>query len=215
MNGWIWNLRVSAVQGVPLFVDLSAAVSRIIFLSSCNVIFGLIVFLLEKGGDNMKTWVKNLTVVCFSLAIIVALGISNVQAAGFGHGQRFGEDMKLLSSLSFTPAEKEALETALSTYGPAVKTAWQQVRSDRRQLKTDLSATPPVAATIGNDFLKIKADKEALKTARGTLYTALVNSLSPANQTALQTALTTQFQDRLPSKMGRLLSVYARHLSQP
>ncbi len=113
---------------MPPFVDISVAVSLIISLSSCNLIFGLIVYLVEKEGDNMKTRVNNLTVLSLLLTIIVASGIYNSHAAEVANrfDHRSGANLELISSLDVTSDERTQLRCALSSCGPSVNTAWQR-----------------------------------------------------------------------------------------
>ncbi|MGD1075384.1 MAG: hypothetical protein ABR903_04815 [Thermodesulfovibrionales bacterium] len=113
MNRWIGNLRVSALLGMPPFIGISVALSRIISLSSCNVLFGFIVYIFEKGDDKMNPWVKNLKVVFFLLVMIVAGGVCYSQAADFDH--RSGDDLKRISSLISMQS------------GSAMKTARQRI----------------------------------------------------------------------------------------
>jgi len=162
----------------------------------------------------MKKWANKLTLLVFVLAFTVAAGVSNSQAIGMGHGHGFGGDQKLIASLGLTTEENTALTTALTTYGPAVKDAMKAFHAAQRQLKTDVNATPAVSgSTLVADAGAVVKAKAALQAARLQLDSALSGAVTPAHLTALQAALTTQFQSRLAAKTDRLLYGYARHLS--
>ena len=208
MNTWLNNSRFFLVLAVSALFGISMAASRI--LSCCNLSLGLGVYLLEKGGDGMKKWMKNFMVLSFLLAMIVAGGICSSEAAGFGH--RSDGALKLMSSLDLSAQEQVALKSALSTYGPAVKTAWQQLRAAKEQMKTDTEATSPDSSQVVADGTALATAKAQLKAARAQLNTALLAALTPEHLQQLKAKLTAQFQSRLDSKTGRALANYARYL---
>ena len=160
----------------------------------------------------MKKRLNNLSILSLLLGLIVAGGVCKADAAGFGHGHRPGVDMKIIASLGLSSEEQTALTTALSTYGPSVKTAMQTFRAAKKQLKTDLQATPPVGSQLAADAAALASAKAQLKAAHAQLDSALTAALTPAHLQDLQTALTAQFQNRLDKKTDRLLFGYAMHL---
>jgi hypothetical protein len=162
----------------------------------------------------MKKWIKNITVLSFLLAVIVAGGVYTSEAAGFGHGHRSGADMKIIASLGLSSDEQTALTAALSKYGPAVKTAMQAFHAAKKQMNTDLKATAPAGSQLAADAVTIANAKAQLKAARSQLNSALSAALTPAHLQQIQAQLTAQFQSRLDAKTGRLLSEYARHLEK-
>jgi multidrug efflux pump subunit AcrA (membrane-fusion protein) len=169
---------------------------------------------LRKEVRNMKEWLKNLSVLSLLLVVIVAGGVCKADAAGFGHGHRPGADMKIIASLGLSSDEQTALTNALSTYGPAVKTAMQAFHAAKKQLKTDLDATPPVGSQLVADATALANAKTQLKAARTQLDSALSAALTPAHLQQLQAQLTAQFQSRLDKKTDRLLFGYAMHLKK-
>jgi len=160
----------------------------------------------------MKKWMKNFMVLSFLLTMIVVGTISRAEAAGFGH--RSGEALSLISSLDLSPDEQTALKSALSSYGPAVKAAWQQLRAARKQLKTDMGTTPPDASQIAADSTALATAKAQLKAAAAQLNNALLSALTPEHLQQLKAQLTAQFQSGLDARTGRLLANYARHLEK-
>jgi hypothetical protein len=160
----------------------------------------------------MEKWLKSLTLLSFLVVLVGAIGICNAYAAGDGHGHRFGADMTLISSLGLSSDEQTALMNALSTYGPALKTAMQTFHAARKQLNTDLQAAAPDGNQLVADAQALSAAKTQLKSARTSLNVALNGALTPAHLQQLQGALTTQ--SRLDSKTGRLLFGYALSLKR-
>lgn len=161
----------------------------------------------------MGKWLKNLVVLSFVLAVMIA-GVSNVNAAGYEHGHRFGADMKLIDALGLSSEEQTALTNALSTYGPAAKTAMQTFHAAKKQLKTDLDATPPDGSQLAADAAALATAKTQFKAAHAQLDSALKAALTPAHLQQLQAQLTGQFQSRLDEKTGRLLIRYALRLKR-
>ncbi len=160
----------------------------------------------------MKKGIIALTVLAVSLAVMVAVGVSNSEAACFGH--RPGVALKLMSSLDLDAKEQGSLKSALSTYGPSVKTAWQNFHAAKKQLNTDLKATTPAGSQLAADAAAVAGAKAQLKAARTQLNGALFAALTPAHLQQLQAQLTAEFQRRLDAKTGLLLSVYTRHLEK-
>jgi hypothetical protein len=157
----------------------------------------------------MKKGIIALAVLAVLLAVMVAVGISNSEAACFGH--RPGVALKLMSALDLDAKEQGALKSAVSTYGPAVKTAMQNFRAAKKQLNTDLKAATPAGSA---DAAAVAGAKAQLKAAHTQLNTALFAALTPAHLQQLQAQLTAEFQKRLDAKTGRLLFVYTRHLEK-
>lgn len=160
----------------------------------------------------MKKVIMAFTVLAVLLAVIVADGVSNSEAARFGH--RSGDALKLMSSLDLNATEQGALKTALTAYAPAVKTAWQNFRAAKKQLNTDLKATTPAGSQLAADAAAVAGAKAQLKAAHTQLNGALFAALTPAHLQQLQAQLTAEFQKRLDAKTGRLLFEYTRHLEK-
>ena len=162
----------------------------------------------------MEKSLRNLTFISFLVAVMIAVGICNAHAAGSGHGHRFGADMNLISSLGLSSDEEAALMKALSTYGPTLKTAMQAFHDAKKQLNTDIQATPPDGNQLVTDAATLSAAKAQLKAARAQMNGALKVAITPEHLQQLQAALTAQFQKRLDSKTGRVLFGYALSLKR-
>jgi len=160
----------------------------------------------------MDKWIKNLTVATFLLAFVLAGGIAKSDAARYEH--RSGDIQKMISSLDLDVKEQTALTSALSTYGPPVKTAWQNFRTAKKTLDMDLETTTPDGSKLATDAAAVANAKAQLKAARVQLNSALEAALTPSHLQQLQQQLTAQFQSRLDAKTGRVLFGYARHLEK-
>ena len=90
----------------------------------------------------MKKWMKNVTVLSFLMAMILAGGVSIARADGFGH--RHDSAVGLLSSLNppLSTDQQDQLKSILSAYGPTLRTLRQQLHAVKRQLDTLANATP-------------------------------------------------------------------------
>ena len=165
-----------------------------------------------KGGEIMKKGIIAPTVLAVFLAVIVAGWVSNSEAAHFG--DRSGGAIKLMSSLDLDAKELGSLKSALSTYGPAVKTAWQNLHAKKKQLDTDIDATTPDGSQLAADAAAVANAKAQLKVAQSQLNSALSAALTPARLQQIQAQLTAQFQSRLDAKTGHVLSEYARYLEK-
>jgi Heavy-metal resistance len=191
--------------------DISMASSR--KPTCCNLLLGLGVYILEKGGDGMKKWMKNSGVLSFLLTVIVAGGVCIAEAAGFGH-RSDAAALEMMSSLGLSADEQGKLQIALSSYGPAVKTAWQQLRAAKEQMKTDTEATSPDGSQVATDGIAPATAKAQLKAARAQLNSALLAALTPDHLRQLKAQLTAQFQSRLDAKTSRVLANYVGYLNK-
>lgn len=171
-----------------------------------------IVYFYKKGGDNMKTHVKNLTVLSVLVAMIIAGGVCNSEAAGFRHGH--DSAVTLLSSLSLTQQQQTQLTSLQSTYLSTLKTLGKQLRAAKKQLDTDIMATPPVSATIVADAAAVAGLKSQLEAQRSQLNSALDAVLTPQQLQLLTQQLTTQFNNSLNRRIRHLLLDYSWHLQK-
>jgi Spy/CpxP family protein refolding chaperone len=160
----------------------------------------------------MKKFIKNITVTFFLLVIVCAAGVSKSEAARFGHGS--GDDLKLISSLELNAQEQASLQAALSAYGPAVKSAFQNLRTKKKQLEKDLEASTPDGNLLAVDASAVAGAKAQLKAARTQINSALSSAITPEHLQKLRAELAERLQNRIDAKTARLLSEYARNLEK-
>jgi hypothetical protein len=165
-----------------------------------------------KGGEVMKRSIRRIISVFLLLAFVFAAGVEKSDASLFGH--RSGKDLKLISSLELSAQEQASLKSALVTYGPAVKAAWQNFRAAKKQLDADLKATTPAGSQLAADAVALQEAKSQLKTALPQLNNALLAALTPAHLQQIQGQLTAPFQKKLDARTGRLLFKYTRNLEK-
>jgi Spy/CpxP family protein refolding chaperone len=160
----------------------------------------------------MKNHVKNLTVLSVLVAMIIAGGVCNSEAAGFRHGH--DSAVTLLPSLSLTQQQQTQLTSLQSTYLSTLKTLGKQLRAARKQLDTDIMTTPPVSATIVADAAAVASLKSQLEAQRSQLNSALDAVLTPQQLQLLTQQLTTQFNNGLNRRIRHLLLDYSWHLQK-
>ena len=160
----------------------------------------------------MIAWVENLTILSFSVAIMVGGGVFNSQAADFGgcFGHKPSADLKFISSVDLTVDEQAALKSVMASYAPALMEALHQVRAAKKKLRDDLHATSPDGTTLAADATAVATAKVQLKGMCTQLDTAPTAALSPEHLLQLQSGLTALFQNRLNAKTGHLLTSYTR-----
>lgn len=208
MNKWLNNSEVLSTMIVPAVFGISIAASRI--LSYCNLSLGLSVYLLEKGGDDMKKWIKNLAVLSLFLAVIVIGGVSISQAAGFG--QRHDASVTLLSSLNppLSIDQQDQLKSIVTTYGPPLKTLRQQHYVAKKQLNTLAQATPVDQTAIQAQAQAVAGIEAQVAVQHAQLSSALTAVLTPEQAQQLNA----MYERRAGAKIDRLLLNYARYLEK-
>jgi Spy/CpxP family protein refolding chaperone len=126
-----------------------------------------------------------------SLALTAALAAAPLRAQpGPGHGGRMGGGRmggmlrQALASLDLTQDQKDKIHAVLDAEKPAMQALREQMRTDAKALRAtaDTSSDP---ATVGKAFLKVKADREAMKAERQKIRTQIESYLTPEQKTKL------------------------------
>ncbi len=60
MNRWFSDPGAWSAMLTLKAVDVSTAVARILSLSGCNLLLGLVVYLAEEEGNDMNKWIGHL-----------------------------------------------------------------------------------------------------------------------------------------------------------
>jgi len=160
----------------------------------------------------MKRWFKHFTMLFFLLSIIAAGAVSSSSAAGFGHHQ--GSAVNLLSSLEppLSTTQIDELKSVLSSYGPTLKTLWQQLRAAKSQLNTLAKATPPSQTAIPAQAQVVAGLEAQIALQRAQLHSAL-NAVLTTEQTEQLTAqLRAKFERTLDTRIDYLLMQDGRYL---
>ncbi len=132
------------------------------------------------------------------LAVALAVGLGAALAASAqpfgpggpgGHGGQAGPFLRALrgglATLDLTDDQKAKIRTILESKKDAGQALALTVRTDAKALH-DLAAAPnPDPAAVGAAFLKVKADRDAVKNAMEGLLDEIKTVLTPDQQTKL------------------------------
>jgi Spy/CpxP family protein refolding chaperone len=121
-----------------------------------------------------------------TLALTAALAAAPLLAQpGPGRGGRMGGMLRhALASLDLTQDQKDKIHAVLDAERPAMQALREQMRTDAKALRAtaDSSSDP---ATVGKAFLKVKADREAMKAERQKIRTQIESYLTPEQKSKL------------------------------
>jgi Spy/CpxP family protein refolding chaperone len=138
------------------------------------------------------------------LALVVGLGVTLAASAEpfgpggpGGHGRPYLRALRGgLATVGLTDDQKTKIRTILASKKDGVQALALKTRTDARALR-DLAATPnPNTAAIGAAFLKVKADREAVRGTAESVLGEIKTVLTSEQQTKLDGYLAAQRQVR-------------------
>ena len=97
---------------------------------------------------------------------------------------RFGGFGRCLKNLNLSQAQQDAIQQFLTAEKPALQALHGQIATDSQTLKTDSAATTPSAATVGADYLKVSADRQAIAAERQKTLDFISGQLNQDQKTA-------------------------------
>lgn len=87
--------------------------------------------------------------------------------------------LRCLSIVDLTDTQKQQVRAILEAEKPVMEGLHQQLRTDAQALQAALQANPPVACTVGDAFLKVHADRAAIRAELEKIKTAVEAVLTP------------------------------------
>ncbi len=90
-----------------------------------------------------------------------------------------------LGILNLSEAQKADIKAVLDAAKPQFDTLAATLQADREALSADLSKTPPDPCAIGNDVLKLHADREAMRAFLGSVKDEILALLTDAQKAKL------------------------------
>lgn len=129
--------------------------------------------------QNLR-WRTLVPVVAALVIGVLAAGPALAQAKPEGPPKGpIGHLLKCLSIVDLTDAQKQQIRTILETEKPVMEGLVQQLRTDAQALQAAMEANPPVACTVGDAFLKVHADRVAIRAELQKIKTAVDAVLTP------------------------------------
>lgn len=118
----------------------------------------------------------------------LAAGVAQAQE-GMGHGRghgAFGRIHRALAALDLSDTQKTQIKGFFQEAKPAFKSLREQMKSDHEALRDAVNVDRPDPAAVGNAFLKVHADREAMKAQREQLRTKVESVLTDEQKTELR-----------------------------
>jgi Spy/CpxP family protein refolding chaperone len=125
-----------------------------------------------------------------ALAVAGALAAGAAQAQegmgpGRGHG-RLGKIHRALAALDLNETQRTQIRGFFQEARPTFKSLREKMRVDHEALRDAVDADRPNPATVGNAFLKVHADRKAMKTEREALRTKVESVLTDEQKIELR-----------------------------
>src|SRR5947207_12045631 len=105
--------------------------------------------------------------------------------AGPGGGRMGGGLRRALASLDLSQDQKDKVKAIVAAEKPAIQSLREGMRADASELKSLASAQSADPAAIGAAFLKVRADREAMKAERQKVLAQIEGVLTPDQRTKL------------------------------
>lgn len=143
----------------------------------------------KHQGDVMK--------ILKPLHLVLILGIALSSTLAFaqgpppdkrGHGPK-SHLQKCLSIVQLTDAQKTHIRSIVEAARPKLDVLHQTMLTDRQALRAAIEATPQDTCAIGTAFVKVQADKAAIRAEHEAVRTSVLALLTPEQQAKLQGCL--------------------------
>ena len=109
---------------------------------------------------------------------------------------------RCLSQLNLSQSQQDAIQQFLAAEKPTLETLHGQIKADAQTLKADSTATTPSAATVGADYLKVSADRQAFAAERQKILDTISSQLNQSQSATFQACMASRLHGgpaRLPS----------------
>jgi Spy/CpxP family protein refolding chaperone len=105
----------------------------------------------------------------------------------------FGGFGRCLGHLNLAQGQQDAIQQFLAAEKPTLQTLQGQIKADSQTLKTDSTAATPSSATVGADYLKVTADRQALAAERQKILDFISGQLNQDQKMAFQACFEGRF----------------------
>jgi protein CpxP len=141
----------------------------------------------EKETDAMKRFA--IRQLALAMALLFALGVTVASArdAHHRHGKMGGFGMHGLSELDLTESQKAEVKRIMESRKATFESLREQIRADREALDAAAEAQSPNPSAVGAAYLKVRADREALRAEHKATMDQIRSVLTPEQQKKMDT----------------------------
>lgn len=137
----------------------------------------------------MNGTTKRFTAGLGAAVLTVALAATGLAQAGPGPGGPRGPAVRALrgalSAVDLTQDQKDKVRQIIQEQKPALQAFRAQAKANREALNAAVTAPNPDPAAVGAAFLKVHADREAMKAKRKALTDSISSVLTPDQKAKL------------------------------
>ena len=143
----------------------------------------------------MKKTTRTGVIATVTLALLATagagIGLAQMAKGAWG-GNRIGMAyQRILGQLILTADQKSEIDALLATEQPVIANLGQQMKADAANLRTAADAAEPDANAVGAAFLKVRADRKALRAELQKVRQGTEAVLSPEQKGEFEAYLTT------------------------
>jgi Spy/CpxP family protein refolding chaperone len=101
---------------------------------------------------------------------------------------------RCLALLNLSQSQQDAIQQFLAAEKPTLTALHGQIKADAQTLKADSTAASPNAATIGADYLKVTADRQAMAAERQKILDTISGQLNQSQSATFQACMASAFR---------------------
>jgi Spy/CpxP family protein refolding chaperone len=138
------------------------------------------------------------------MALLFALGVTVASAkdASHRHGKMGGFGMRGLSRLDLTESQKAEVKRIMESRKATIESLREQIRADREALDAAAEAQSPNPSAVGAAYLKVRADREAMRAEHKATMDQIRSVLTPEQQQKMDT-MKQKRMERFEERHGR------------
>jgi len=139
-----------------------------------------------------------------AMALLFALGVTVASAkdASHRHGKMGGFGMRGLSRLDLTESQKAEVKRIMESRKATIESLREQIRADREALDAAAEAQSPNPSAVGAAYLKVRADREAMRAEHKATMDQIRSVLTPEQQQKMDT-MKQKRMERFEERHGR------------
>jgi Spy/CpxP family protein refolding chaperone len=141
----------------------------------------------EKETDAMKRFAIRQLAPAMALLFALGVTVASARDAHHRHGKMDGFGVHGLSRLDLNETQKAEVKRIMESRKSTFESLREQIRADREALDAAAEAQSPNPSAVGAAYLKVRADREAMRAERKATMDEIRSVLTPEQQQKMDT----------------------------
>jgi protein CpxP len=141
----------------------------------------------EKENDAMKRLAIRQLAPAMVLLFALGVTVASAKDGYHRHGKMGGFGMHGLSGLDLTESQKAEVKQIMDSRKATIESLRERMRADREALDAAAEAQSPNPSAVGAAYLKVRADREAMRAEHKATMDQIRSVLTPEQQQKMDT----------------------------